>query len=379
VQSDGLWVRDLPDGAPKKLLGVAVERPRFSPSGEWIAYNGGVIRAAGGTALKLPKGEAVWLPNRDSLAIEADDGLALFDARNNWSAPWLVHKGASGVVFSPDGSEFVYESTIEKSKGAGGEPLRDGQLRRVRTEGGSPQTLLSRYSTGFVPYGWTRDSRYILYWEDPDFSASVQADGLELLRMPASAGKPQSLGVSSLVHQDLLALAPTGNQLALTAGKGREAWTEKRIAVVDLDSLALRYLTGTGVCAVAPAWSPDGEQIAFSAAKAVGHVGGAPAKAALAGRRIWTVSASRAAVPQQLTSDSRYRDEEPLWSADGARLLFCRMDSAGAAALWLMGDAGENPVRVSGPLALKSLADAWFGFYGYIDWRSTFDWHRAAG
>jgi dipeptidyl aminopeptidase/acylaminoacyl peptidase len=344
VQADGLWVRSLPDGAPKKLLGTAAERPQFSPSGEWIVYNGGVIRAAGGAAYKLPNRAAVWLPKRDALAIETDTGVALFDARNNWSAPSLVRKGAGLGVFSPDGS-------------------------------------VSRYLMGSAPYAWTRDSRYILYWEDPDFSASVQADGLELFRIPAGGGKAESLGVSTLVRQDLLSLAPIGNQLAVTAGKGRETWTEKRIAAVDLDTLALHYLTGSEMAAVAPAWSPDGKQIAYSAAKSVGHIGGAPAKAALDQRRIWTVSASGPAVPRQLTSDPRYRDEEPLWSADGASLLFCRMDSAGAGALWLMGSAGEHPVRVSGALDLKRLpsGEAWFGFYGYIDWRRTFDWHRPAG
>jgi hypothetical protein len=84
VQADGLWVRDLPDGAPKKLLGKAVESPRFSPSGEWIAHNGGVIRAGGGAAFKLPERAAVWLPKRDALTIETNDGIVLFDARDNW-------------------------------------------------------------------------------------------------------------------------------------------------------------------------------------------------------------------------------------------------------------------------------------------------------
>jgi dipeptidyl aminopeptidase/acylaminoacyl peptidase len=380
VQTDGLWVRDLPDGAPRKLVGSAVENPRFSPSGDWIAYDGGVIRAAGGPALKLPKG-STWLSNRDALAIATNDGVALFDAPN-WTTPRLTRKGAEGAVFSPDGSQFVYEAEVEKGKGPGGEPMRDGQLRCERVAGGSPEILASQYLMGFEPFAWTRDSRFILYWEDPDFSASVQADGLELFRVPAAGGKGQRLGVGSLVHHDLLSLAPGDNLLAVTTGGGRETWTGKRIAVVNLDNLSRRYLTGNGVAALAPAWSPDGTQVAYSAAKDAGQIGGGTeAKAALAQRRIWAVNTAGPLSPRQLTSDRRYRDEEPLWSADGRHILFCRMDTAGAASLWLMGATGDHPVQVSGPLALKGLAsaDTWFGFYGYIDWRTTFDWHRPTG
>lgn len=83
--------------------------------------------------------------------------------------------------------------------------------------------------------------------------------------------------------------------------------------------------------------------------------------------------AAGARPPKQTTSDERYRDELPQWSARGTHVLFCRLDSGGRATLWLMGAGGENPIQVSGPLRLE---DGPPGYYGYVDWRRAFDWFR---
>ena len=60
--------------------------------------------------------------------------------------------------------------------------------------------------------------------------------------------------------------------------------------------------------------------------------------------------------------DSGYHDEEPLWSADGQKILFSRSDSAYTEiyalssdrnTLWLMDQDGANPVQVAGPLYIE--------------------------
>lgn len=378
LQVDGLWVRRLPDGRPRKV-GTGGKSPRFSPSGEWIAFKGGVVRSDGTDSAALPAGQSSWVPHQDVLAI----GLALFSSRNGWRAPAKTLKGEGCPIFNSDGSEFVYGAGVTRGTGPGGEPLRDGQLSRASLSGTAVRTVVSKYLVLPAPYAWTRDSRFILYWEDPDFSASVMADGLDVYRVPAGGGPSQPLGVGTLVHDDLLSLSPTENKLALTAGGGRETWQDKRIAIVDLDSLALRYLTGDDTSAMAPSWSPDGRRIAYVQAPAPPRPGpnftvdGVTAEPYVAQRRIWLVDASSAIRPYPITSDNRYRDEEPLWSSDGTHILFCRLDSSATGTMWLVGAAGENPVQVSGALALTGFNGPFqYGFYGYIDWRGTFDWHR---
>lgn len=137
-------------------------------------------------------------------------------------------------------------------------------------------------------------------------------------------------------------------------------------------------MTGGNTNAIAPSWSPDGRRLAYVQAQAPPSLGpqfstdNVTGQLYMGQRRIWVADASGAKAPYSITSDNRYGDEEPLWSADGTYILFCRLSRSGAGSLWLMGTGGENPMPLSNALPLKNLT----GLDGYIDWRGTFDWHR---
>jgi hypothetical protein len=392
IRGDGLWMRRLPDGELKMLVagkaaGKAIESPEFSPSGKWIAYSQAgvphVVSVEGREARELSAEQAAaqWLPDRDEMLVESPAGLNLFSAISAWTKPALeIRSACLPVLFDPNGRQIIYSDAVTKGRGPGGEPMRTGRLCRRPLEGGTGQNevLASKYLVAQIPFGWSRSTCDVIFWEDPDFSASVAADGLELFRIPASGGPPKALGVSTLVRRDMLAFSSRQDKLAVIAGDGRESWTNKRAAVIDLKSGGTTYLTGQSMVAVSPSWSPGGERIAFSAAPSqppgptIG--GGEPARRLLAQRRIWVVDAGGSA-PRQLTNDARYRDEEPMWSPDGQHILFARLDGMNNKTLWLMNADGGNLALVAGPLA-GSGSDAWFGFYGYIDWRSTMDWFR---
>jgi hypothetical protein len=68
--------------------------------------------------------------------------------------------------------------------------------------------------------------RPVIYWRADKWSASIWADGVDLYAILAAGGPERKLGVSSLVHADMLDLAPAaaGNKLIVASGRGREIW-----------------------------------------------------------------------------------------------------------------------------------------------------------
>jgi Tol biopolymer transport system component len=253
-----------------------------------------------------------------------------------------------------------------------------------------PEVLVSNPEGALQPYRWTRDGKSVVYWRADEWSASLWCDGVALHSVSAAGGPARFLGVSVLAHEDVLDLAPksAGNRIAVTSGEGRETWAEKQIALIDLESGLRRNLTGEDIAANCPAWSPDGRRIAYVAGPDAAVVarksnrlppaGGEEAHAALQKRKIWELDSNGASEPRQLTGDSRYRDEEPTWSADGSHLLFGRMDYDGRASLWMMEGHGGAAKQVCGLKIFDPFIeeDNWFGFYGYIDWHDAFDWRR---
>lgn len=88
------------------------------------------------------------------------------------------------------------------------------------------------------------------------------------------------------------------------------------------------------------------------------------------GRHIWLADVG--GTPRQLTADAAYRDEAPHWTGDGQQLLFARLNSAGAASLWLAAAQGGPPRPVA---ELDAGAEDWFGFYGWVNWSAKFAYH----
>ena len=417
VEGTGIWLRELPNG-PSTIVasGAGLHSPRFSPSGAWIAYrkqeNQVFVAGRDGREGASFEGQgSMWLPQGDRLAVSQGSDVLVYSPDNQWRSPETSWKDAGIGPFRPDGQQYAATRIHQR-------PVdRQGNQNRaelyIATENGTLRVLIPNHEGGIRPYCWTRDGKQVIYWRADEWSASIWADGVDLYAIPAAGGSEQKLGVSSLVHADMLDLAPAvaGNQLIVVSGRSRETWAAQQLVLIDLDTGARRELTAPEIAAQGPAWSPDGRRVAYFAApdaevaeakaKAgatmkiinpngsvttkvrtpdmrVGIGGGEEAHSFLQLRKIWVLDPVGAVPPQQLTKDPTYRDEEPLWSADWSHILFARMNYEGHASLWLMESSGSNARQVCQLNVYRHfpIEEGWFGFYGYIDWRTAFDWRR---
>lgn len=369
IQQGDLWTRDLPDGAPRRLTSSGhASAPRWSPSGEWLAYCADdrlhVLRADAAEQRAVGLCDTVaWAPGADRLLHAGAQGLSI-TTPGTWREQPLP--GDTGI-WNPDGATLTV-SSLRIQTSADGPPQREVELWSVQADG-SGALRLAAPAVGASPLlaGWA--GARLLFWDSPLLSASLLADGAPL-RTGAHALP------TTLVYRDFLAASPDGRTLALAAGAGRATWAAKQIVTVDLASGDQRAVTDPESAAVSPAWSPDGRRLAFAAARAAAPDSDQQtAGAALAQRRIWT-AAPDGGRARRLTNDPRYRDERPLWSADGASILFARLDQQGRASLWLIGADGSGLALVAEGLSLGQDSPSGPGSYGYIDWGAAFDWQR---
>jgi Tol biopolymer transport system component len=393
VQGGDIWARSLPDGEPQRLTMDGGNRwPRWSSSGEWLAFRktgpqAWLMRADGSGARPLAEGAHVstfaWSPTADRLAYVAAGGELQIIGVDDAGPATLVsaepdQSGVGHIVWSPDGTWIAYE-WWEQQAGA----LRYQGLWRVAAGGGVPEELYdSRMPERgeAILNGWSGDGRFLLFWQGPVPSASMLADGVPLYALPVDGGAPVQLAEPVLLHSDFIASDPAdADRIAVVEGGYRGTWMDKTVRVVRISAGDGAAVTAPDEAVSSPAWSPGGRRIAYVAMPDDGDLGGGDAaRQGLMRRHIWVVAVEGDSPARLLTDDSVYRDEYPLWSADGDRILFVRMEAEGSVSLWLVPADGGEPLSVADGLEVVGGPpfDAWFGYYGYVGWQPLFDWWR---
>ncbi len=370
IAGGDVWLLDLENGHTTRLTRDGYNRrPRLSADGQWVAYLKGdalhVVNVHETQEMQLSaagSSDYAWSRQGGRLAYATTDGLAIWVAESQ-SAQSLPVKMAplNRLSWHPDGEWLALDNSDSSPR----------QIIKISADGLHQEILFAASTLMDVPRlaGWSPDGRWLVLWAGSRAPA-VEEDGLPLCLIPAMGGELTCRDERVLLWPDYLSWSEAG-QLVLIAGGGRETWVGKSLVILEPGNPEPQQLVHVGEQApIQPAWSPAGSVIAYSAGPVTPlDAAYAQRDQSLQGRHIWLVDIATGR-RQQLTGDKDYRDERPVWLADGAYILFARMDN-NAASLWLMRSDGSGLRQVVAELTPRPDP---LGVYGHVDWGNWWDW-----
>ena len=245
----------------------------------------------------------------------------------------LVSNVASAPSWSPDGAAITYVHCV-----VGGPPFgdcsgdwgvtvvhADGSHKTRLTDGGSDPT-------------WSPDGNWIAF----------VSNGISVIR-PDGTGERQLLSTTDSLGD--LDWSPDGTRIAFSMGGGGATCVpvcDGHVYVMDADGSNLRQITFETGEQLDPAWSPDGQRIAF-AASPVGEVS-PPDGVIYTVRPDGTGLTKITENPRGASGRRQGRDTAPDWTPDG-KIVWVQdpgdpgnADGSGTAEIFLMNSDGSEPV-----------------------------------
>jgi len=264
------------------------------------------------------------------------DGLSLFTMTSDGAnqAPLATMAGSAFVPrWSPDGkliAFFFYEAKVRmvnvwvKDMKAGGSP-------RQVTQSGAQQPMNLMLS-------WSPDNRYLVY-------SSPQADDTEqdVYRLEVASGKVVDLTGNSTVWDATPAWSPDGKWIAFASDRADKGKDRDNIWIMAPDGSGLKNLTRNTAHQwenKAPAWSPDGKEIAFYRwdLEAKADTPGGPAG-------LWVIAADGGQERLVAAFDGIMSPEPPVWSPDGKLIAFLKVPT-GDGNVWVAPAAGGDARQI---------------------------------
>jgi len=236
----------------------------------------------------------------------------------------------SEPCWSPDGTKIAFET----------QPGGDAPSLRLMNADGSQRSVLTDNPLHFeeVPR-WSPDGSKILY-------ASELGPPQQLFTI-----RPDATGMTQLTNFDVVGAyeptwSPDGSQVVFVVAVGLQE-TDTRLVRMNADGTGAVYLTASGNGDSMPAWSPNGDWIAFSRLRPNG------------GSLLMVIHPDGTG-EAELTGPGVGMASHPSWSPDGLSIVFCGyLDNPQPVDIFLIDLAAETLIQLTDDPAVD--ADPYWG------------------
>jgi len=391
VDRGQLRLLDLATCRSRTLVAHGAQPPvRWSADGLFLAYGAGSVVSAGGGAASRPLGGLaagwgsgspgwVWSPTGHRLAGVTPGGGVVLGGPNAVMERLLADSwGATSIAWSPNGRTLAVSRSLYLKAPA---PYHQ-EIWLLDLRSGTKTLLFHLAKPDVAPpwlSGFSPDGRWVLAWEDSQNSASLAADGVPLIAVPLTSGKPVAIGKGTLIYGDFVSWCSDGQLAYVLNNGGRQVTLGDRI---NFAGPPPTWPTGTpadpspkaDLSFVSPACSPPDLAMVAAAVGPLTQDGPFGHEH----RSIWLLSYTggnwHSLEPPPPKGSS---DELPLWSSDGHWIAFIRTtpDAAGGVGRLYLLDLGarfDGTARLVGPIANVGVTG---NYYGHYNWAAQIAWY----
>jgi len=159
-------------------------------------------------------------------------------------------------AWSPDGSRIAFASY----------PQGNSQIYVINVDGSNLTQITFDSSNNGYP-AWSPDGNQIAFVSDRDTDPAKKKTQIYLMNSDGS--QPTRISEDSLINDTLPAWSPDGSKIAFVSDRdslqANPVYIRTRIYVMNSDGTQQTRLTdGPALNDTHPAWSPDGQKIAFA-------------------------------------------------------------------------------------------------------------------